>query len=190
MKKLLLCGIFVVVVFTLRAAAAPALFTFNVAQIGNNVEVDGNGTVDLGGLTYDTDSGGYSGTVPNRAWLGAGIPVGSNFYDGLFGPTSFGSGDLTYATSSTGDFVFLVAYGNGIILPMNYVSGSTLTDQDVFTGASISSLGMTPGTYTYTYGAGTDSLVVNIVPEPSTWAMLGLGVVGAGVAASRRRRTA
>ncbi len=39
--------------------------------------------------------------------------------------------------------------------------------------------------------AGSESFTlsgINLVPEPSTWAMFGLGAVGAGVVASRRRR--
>jgi hypothetical protein len=47
-----------------------------------------------------------------------------------------------------------------------------------WTSATLGSLGVTPGTYTYTWGSGAtaDSLTVNAVPEPSTWEMLLSGV--------------
>ena len=41
--------------------------------------------------------------------------------------------------------------------------------------------------YTSSSNISIDNVSINTVPEPSTWAMLGLGVAGAGVMAARRR---
>jgi hypothetical protein len=49
-------------------------------------------------------------------------------------------------------------------------------------GQTLASLGLTPGTYVYTWGTGVDadSLTVNVeaVPEPAIWAMMLLGFAG------------
>jgi hypothetical protein len=66
----------------------------------------------------------------------------------------------------------------------------------VFSNNTLDTLGLTPGTYTYTWGAGAvaDSIVVNIsdaalsaTPEPST-AFLGITGIGAAIAFLRLRR--
>ena len=79
--------------------------------------------------------------------------------------------------------------GNSLLVPAGYISGATLADTGTFAGKTFATLGFTPGTYTFGLPSG-DSLVVtsNVVPEPSTWALLGLGVVGLGVATRRQRR--
>jgi hypothetical protein len=81
-----------------------------------------------------------------------------------------------------------------IIVPFRYVSGSSLSGTSTFDGATIATLGLTPGSYVYTWGSGVDAdgITVNIsgVPEPSTWAMMGLGFASLGVVAcGARRRT-
>jgi hypothetical protein len=59
----------------------------------------------------------------------------------------------------------------------------------VYSGVSLANLGLTPGTYVYSWGAGptADSLTINVgtVPEPASLAMLG---VSAAIALLRRRR--
>jgi hypothetical protein len=78
-------------------------------------------------------------------------------------------------------------------LPYEYVSGDGLSDTMTFDNATFATLGVTPGTYKWTWGAvpgvatGDDSFTLQVgVPEPSTWAMMALGFGGLGLAAFRR----
>lgn len=122
-----------------------------------------------------------------------------NYYTGYTGPTSFGSGaNGTLATTGSGDIVGIGQIFTGdpsllsiLAVPTNYVSGAPLSDASIFSGQTFSTLGVTPGTYEWTWGAGGANqnftlVVESAVPEPSTWAMLVLGFAGVGVMAYRR----
>ena len=78
-----------------------------------------------------------------------GIAAGSKTF-GTGGPfsASSGSGD-TFGIEGSGGFTVPV-----LLLPTNYVSGSSLSASDTYSNTSIAALGLTPGTYTYTWGAG------------------------------------
>jgi hypothetical protein len=72
-----------------------------------------------------------------------------------------------------------------ILVSAGYTFGNTLTDSATFASSSFASLGLTPGTYTYTYTLPSDSLVVQIgpttpvtTPEPTSFALLGAGLAG------------
>jgi hypothetical protein len=63
-----------------------------------------------------------------------------------------------------------------------------MSGSSTFSGQTLASMGLTPGTYQYTWSS--DSLTVKIgtVPEPSTWAMMLLGFARLGYAGYRRAR--
>ena len=69
-----------------------------------------------------------------------------------------------------------------------------LSDTATWDDTTISGLGLTPGTYTWTWGSGAtaDSFVINIppVPEPTTLTLLGSALFGLGVVYLRRRAKA
>ena len=80
------------------------------------------------------------------------------------------------------------------MVPFEYVPGDPLSGTSVYARATFASLGVTPGTYVWTWGSGAnaDSLTLQIghapaVSEPASMALLALGVAGLGVRRWRRR---
>jgi PEP-CTERM motif len=78
-------------------------------------------------------------------------------------------------------------------VPTGYVSDSPLSDTATYAGETFSSLGVTPGVYESTWGTGTNQnftldVVAGAVPEPSTWAMMGLGFGLLGLLGYRKTR--
>ncbi|WP_137177777.1 PEP-CTERM sorting domain-containing protein [Roseomonas sp. AR75] len=171
------------------AAPAEAAFTFTILEQGGDVVVTGSGTLNLSGLNP-----GGGGPVPALIkGSAAGLTTAGDItiYDLVSGPASFGSGDELAATSSFGDVVYLDGAAAIIGVPQGYVSGAALSNGMTFAGASFASLGLTPGTYVWSWGGQTfgDTLTVQIgaaVPEPASLLLLGAGLIG--LAATRRRR--
>ena len=189
-------------------ARAKAGLTIAFTEAGDNVyaTVDGNidtagltmyGSVSLGGAELNPSIGYFhnSGTVGHTA-----DGVDMNYYRMLSGPSSWGSGGGVPTATYTGDaFLINIAYGGYIELPYGYVSGSPIISTATWTDASLISLGLDTGTYTYTWGSGptADSLIVQVgpggpsaVPEPaSIWlAAIGAAAIGLHVRFTRSKK--
>jgi hypothetical protein len=107
---------------------------------------------------------------------------------GLGGPGDFGSGDLTPATSGDGDPFYFEGFEGWLALPNGYSTGAPLSGTTTWSGATLASLGVTPGTYTWTWGTG-ESATVIVVPEPHECAaIVGLGLFGYGFWRRQGRR--
>ena len=117
-------------------------------------------------------------------------------YVGFTGPTSFGSsGHLFVAEASNGNSVAISGLMGILVVPVSYVSGNPLTNTMTFNNATLDSLGVTPGTYVWTWGTGLanqnftlqiGSLGVPGVPDGgSTVSLLGFALLG--LVALRRR---
>jgi PEP-CTERM motif len=182
----------------LSASPGRAAYVVTLDQDGSEVIATGSGSIDTASFI-----GGFVGAATANVYAAIGeITTGplisftvASFLAPLSGPTSFGSGGLFPPTSGSGD---LVGLQNGadlsvVYLPAGYVSGDMLSGTSTYVGQSLSSLGVTPGTYVWTWGTpGVDAdsftLIAAIVPEPSTWAMLLLGFAALGWAGLRKAK--
>lgn len=174
----------------------------NITQAGRDVIAAGSGTINTAGLTISSTSAGSATVVPNLGVVSLGAPTSeTNVYLGLMaGPATFGSRGQTDASSGRGDtlaFALLLARPNGFLaVPVGYVSGSALSNNSTWDNTSIAALGLTPGTYVYTWGSGAtaDSLTLNIgangTPEPGTMFLLGLGGLALALRHFRKRDAA
>jgi hypothetical protein len=202
MKTLILAAIRCSLMFTAVTASlfsvrpAQANYIVTLEQVGSNVVANGIGAINLTGLTFHGLTDARSGVVANIGELNTGptTRVTVDVYSGAFGPTSFGSGDVFFADTGSGDLVGIFGFAGLMIVPFNYVSGTALSDSMTFNNATLASLGVTPGTYVWTWGTGADqrftlqigSVGVPGVPDgSSTVSLLGFGLLG--LAALRRK---
>jgi hypothetical protein len=199
-KKLLpliLFGIAVTSLFSVRPAQA---YTVTLEQVGSNVVANGSGAINLTGLTFFGSGVGVltPGIVADFGTIimGPGAFVNVDSYYGFTGPRSFGSGETVFRpNTSSGDAFAFEAPGpfftGQITVPQGYVSGTALSDSMTFNNATFASLGVTPGTYVWRWGAGANqNFTLHIgaagVPDGgSTVSLLGCALLG--LAAVRRK---
>jgi hypothetical protein len=178
---------------------AEASVVIDISQTGGDVVATGSGTLDLTGLTFfeSASVGGTGVVVPFDGVAIVGPDVIADVYVGATGPASFGPGFATFGSDYTG-----IAFGAAgslfgfpvVVVPHGYVSGAPLLGSSTFAGETVASLGLTTGTYVYTWNSAPgidDSLTIKIgpaVPEASTWAMMLTGFAGLGWLARLRRR--
>jgi VPDSG-CTERM motif len=201
MKTLILaairCSLMFLVTGSLFSVQPAQAYTVTLQQIGSNVVATGSGPINLTGLTLSFP-GAISFVVvfASVGQIETG-PVGRliDGYTGFAGPPSFGSGGLFFPNTGSGDFVGIDATANPlpfIAVPQGYVSGSALSDSMTFNNATFASLGVIPGTYTWTWGTGLPNqnftLVIGraTVPDGGTTVSL-LGFALLGLAALRRK---
>ena len=131
--------------------------------------------------------------------INVGVPATATFYVGITGPSSFGSGGLIGTPDAPSGDLVGIALGAHLLVPSGYASGSALSDSMAFDGGTYALMGLTPGTYTWSWGTpGTnfDSFVLDIhpvtesVPEPSTLAVLVAGLLGLGFVKRKAKRAA
>lgn len=167
---------FVALVASVALSPAFAALTFTLTENSGGAVLTASGSVDTTGLIVGLPFSCASGLGGVNA-AGVGLCVGADLgaaYTGsagpMSGPISIGSGGDTFGTSTSGDSVFLVRPTGQIALPLGYVSGSPLSGTTTFAGATLASLGVTPGTYTWTLQAagGRTETVVLIAGAPAT----------------------
>jgi hypothetical protein len=192
----------------ISAPSAQAAYVVTFDQVGSDVVETGSGSLDLTALSVESfDILRDASVTPSLGRFFSGAFTGANtaFADlDSVSPLAFGPGALTAASTTTGGPVGLVS-GLGdlaaLIFPIDYISGTPLSDSSTYLDATISSLGLTPGAYVFGWGsaadADADTFTIDVVaspppavPEPSTWAMGLLGFAGLGYAALRRKRAA
>ncbi len=157
-------------------------FTVSILQSGQNVVATGSGALSVSG-----SNAGFStipGARPDPPLLFLGTGPGTA-YTGVTGPSSFGvGGPAEAASSATGGSVGFDTFTNRFFVPDGYIAGTALTSSDTWMNLTLRDLGFATGTYNFTLGSG-DAFVIDIgpqpsiSPEPSTFALLGTGVLGA-----------
>ena len=196
MKTLILaairCSLMFLVTASLFSVQPAQAYTVTMEQMGANVVVNGSGPINLTGLTFQFTTSAQPGIIAFFGVLATG-PFVSNVdpYTGLTGPTNFGSGGVHLPDTGSGDFVEISGIGQELWVPQGYVSGDPLSDSMTFNHQTLASLGVTPGTYVWTWGTGLPNqnftlIIGGAVPDGgSTVSLLGFALVG--LAALRRK---
>jgi hypothetical protein len=151
----------------------PALLNLYLNEVGGNIVATGNGTVNILGLSApSSESGGTYLDAPNAALIITNsnvVSINYQKYGGLSGPQNFGTGpSLLGADTTNSNFPFGIKGSTGeVILPNGY-SGQTLTGESTYENITFAA-GIIPGTYTWTYGSGSNagSVVLQIGPLPT-----------------------
>jgi hypothetical protein len=194
-KKLLPLTLFAIVVTSLFSVQpAQARYIVNLKQGGSNVVANGSGAIDLTGLFFFGSGSFFITTlVPSLGRISTGPPpsgLGSvDVYRVFSGPANFGSGGQHNATESlsSGNFVGIQASVDELFVPHGYISNSALSSSATWTGATFASLGVTPGTFVWTWGTGANqnfTLIIGGAGVPdggSTVSLLGFGLLGLAV---------
>jgi hypothetical protein len=180
-----------------RTTCAGIIMT--IAPDGNgNVVATASGTIDTAALTFNSDITAPAQLYSDFAFILVGpvSPSDGNYFRGVSGPTTFGNSNsfMTYpASSGSGNFVGIDGFDQVIALPAAYISGNNLVSTSTWDNATLDGFGLTLGTYTWTWGTGptADFFQVAIVPEPSSFILLGC-VLGLALGSRFcwRRRTA
>lgn len=168
---------FVALIASMALSPAFAVLTFTLSENAGDVVLTASGSLDTTGLvagsTVPCSSSGTGGVFAGQAvaCVGSGLAtVYSGSTGPLAGPADFGSGGSIDGTTTSGDTVFVAGRVGAIALPTSYTSGSPLSGTTTFAGATLASLGVTPGTYTWTLQAagGRAETVVLLAGAPAT----------------------
>jgi hypothetical protein len=190
-RQFMLIGACALFVSTAAANASPYVVTLD--QVGLNVVATGTGNIDLTGLSFQ-GSGGPTAAFINPGFAGSQFVTGAtNSFDVYtsFTGLSFGTGAGTSASTGTGDLVGFALNVEQLYVPVGYVTDSALSSSATWDNATFASLGITPGTYVYTWGAGADqSFTFETTPLPAALPLFAGGLGALGLFGWRRRRKA
>lgn len=184
---------FLLALFFAWMPLAKADLVFTIQEVGSDVVATGSGDLDTTGLSLLGTNSSDPFTQPSIAALVVGSIGNGDFYDAaadFVGPSDFGTGLLLVnANSGSGDPMGISVGGGNLVLVVreSYGSGDPLSGTATWLGTSVASLGMTQGTYLWTLDANGATVTINVVPEPTTTALLVSTTAALGFVAYRRR---
>jgi len=150
-----------------QPAQATYIATFN--EVGPNVVAIGSGSFNLAGLIFASPTIAGPAFNPSSGFvILASAPSSgttADSYSGISGPTSFGIGGNDSPDTGSGPPVGI--FFSSLIVPSNYISGAPIgLNTNTWNNASFASLGVAPGTYTWSWGSGSnaDSFTLQIGP--------------------------
>jgi hypothetical protein len=197
--RLLAATTLVIIASAGTAVTAQAAYIVNATETGGDVVFAGSGSIDLTALTFG-GSTNYNNGVNPAGFLNLG-PDGADV--DIYQPTD-GTGPLvagpgaagaSNSTGGIGDFTGLVWNSPPLyrlIVPTGYTSGSPLSATLTIPGTSLATIGLTPGSYEWTWGSGAnvDSFTLNVgaVPVPAAVWLFGSGLLGLVGVARRKAR--
>jgi hypothetical protein len=163
-KPTLATTLAIVLAWLLSVPPSQAGYIVTLQQVGPDVVATGSGAINLKGLKFSYSGsgnpglrGGFLGAL-GTAFIFTGPTSSSvNTYFGGTGPTRFGSpfSHTRPASSGSGDMVGIHVDFWGdvhITVPAGYVSGNALSDTAIYSGTTLAQLGVSSGTYVWTWG--------------------------------------
>ena len=191
-----------------------ATLTFNFLEVGSDVELSVSGSISSlvgSGWTLEASTGSSLAFVStqdstfNSASLASRGSSTVEFWrwTAPVTPNTWGTGTMSMGLFQSGDPVqfqtggtaplFSATYNALLGLPAGYSLGSAISSSSIFSGQTISSLGLTPGlNQSYTFGPDTVQIIATAatpVPE-SSGSVAGIGLAMAGLYQLRRRKAA
>lgn len=162
-------------------SGANAAVTVTATQVGPNVVFSGSGVFNLSALIGPVFTTNIAPSIypllPTLVISDFSAPVGIYEAETVGGPSSYGAGPFSpqLADSRSGDsFGFTQTPDSELhlnfYLPEGYVSNSPLSGTMTFNNETFATLGLTEGTYTWTWStnANNDSMTLNVIPEPAS----------------------
>jgi hypothetical protein len=138
-------------------------------EVGSDVVMSGSGSLDIFDLFPIGDGFSISYVAPIVSRFACGLEGAGPFNGSIFTgatlnkPSNFGFSAQTIATSGTGDLFGVNLYGFGVdavFLPTDYVGGSPLNGTSTYSNSTFSSLGVTPGTYVWSWGSDSITMII------------------------------
>jgi hypothetical protein len=174
-----------------------AEFIITFAQNGANVDATGSGSLNIAALTFDHSDNGFPFVQGTFVIVQVGVPSGPlDDYTGFTGPTSIGPGGPFPANIGSGPIVGIQdvpSIAQFVVVPFGYISDTPIImSSAIWANETIDGLGLTPGTYEWTWGSGATADDLKLVipspaPEPASLTLLGIGVAGLAGYGWRRR---
>lgn len=174
----------------LLSGYARAAVEMEMVAVAGDVILTASGTLNLTSTSNIATAGSTavsavdaSGNFSPSVVAGLSVPTEVRVECAVLGPTTFGDGTDTWkADEGSGDTLGIYGLGESygaaepglcLLVPRDYVSGAQLMGSATFINSSLSSLGVTKGVYTWSWGAGdsADSLTLYIGGKPEQKAL-------------------